>query len=499
MTTLTQSPAWRALQSHRDTFDHDMLRDADYQEAFTCTAAGLKLDYGRHWIMPETVALLLDLVKQQDLAGWRMKMFCGEPINTTENRAVLHTALRAKMDTRCLINNQDVMPDIQTVKLHMADFCKRVRTGQWLGATNQPIRSVVNIGIGGSDLGPKMVTEALKPFHDTGIKFHFVSNIDSTHMVETLKQCDPASTLFIVASKTFSTIETLTNAKTARDWLTATLGASATAKHFVAVSTATEKVKAFGIDPNNMFEFWDWVGGRYSVWSAIGLSVMLAIGPAQFEQFLHGAQEMDNHFVTAPLEENMPVMMALLGVWYRNFWNLQVAAVLPYDQYLENFPRYLQQLDMESNGKSVDRDGCNVDYDTGTIVFGEPGTNGQHAFYQLIHQGTTIIPCDFIVTHTAHNARSDHHKILLANALAQPEALWHGRSLEQANGNPYKVFSGLRPSSILHIENLNPHTLGSLIALYEHKVFTQSVIWNINAFDQFGVELGKEMALGMMK
>jgi glucose-6-phosphate isomerase len=499
MSALTSSAAWCALQSHRETFDREILREAEIKDAFICEAAGLKLDYGRNWIMPETLALLLDLVKQQKLPEWRMKMFSGQAINSTENRAVLHTALRAKLDDMIILDGQDIVSDIQSVKFAMADFCKRVRSGQWLGATNQPIRSVVNIGIGGSDLGPKMVTEALKPFQDTDIEFHFVSNIDSTHLVETLKQCDPASTLFIIASKTFTTIETLTNAQTARDWLTDALGNDAVAKHFVAVSTATDKVKAFGIDPNNMFGFWDWVGGRYSVWSAIGLSVMLAIGPGQFDQFLAGAQAMDAHFVTAPLEQNMPVIQALLGVWYRNFWNLPVYSVLPYDQYLENFSRYLQQLDMESLGKSVDRNGERVDYDTGATVFGEPGTNGQHAFYQLIHQGTTVIPCDFIVTHTPHNARGDHHKILIANALAQPNALWHGRSLDQAKGNAYRVFEGLRPSNIIHIEELNPFTLGALIACYEHKVFTQSVIWNINAFDQFGVELGKEMALEMMK
>lgn len=498
MSALTQSTAWLALQQHRSTFDKEMLREAETRKAFTVDAAGLKLDYGRHWIMPETVALLLDLAKQQDISGWRTKMFSGTAINSTENRAVLHTALRAKADSVIEVDGKNVLPDIQAVKAQLAQFADKVRSGSWLGATGKRIESVVNIGIGGSDLGPKMVTEALKPYHDTNMRFHFVSNIDSTHLVETLKQCDPATTLFIIASKTFTTIETLTNAETARDWLVAALDQDAVPKHFVAVSTATEKVKAFGIDTNNMFGFWDWVGGRYSVWSAIGLPLMLAIGPQQFDAFLNGAQAMDSHFVTAPLEQNMPVIMALLGVWYRNFWNLPVLAVLPYDQYLENFSRYLQQLDMESNGKHVDRHGERVDYETGGVVFGEPGTNGQHAFYQLIHQGTTVIPCDFIVTHTAKNPRGDHHKILVANALAQPEALWHGRSLEQAGGNPYKEFPGLRPSNVLHIPELNPSTLGALIALYEHKVFTQSVIWNINAFDQFGVELGKEMAKQMM-
>ena len=497
MSALTASPAWQALLQHCETFDKEMLRDADISD-FKCDAAGLTLDYGRNWIMPETMALLLDLVQQEKLADWQTKMFDGTAINSTENRAVLHTALRAKADADIRVDGQNIMPGIADIKRRMADFCNRVRSGEWKGAAGQSIKSIVNIGIGGSDLGPKMVTEALKAFHDVKIHFHFVSNIDSTHLVETLKTCEPATTLFIIASKTFTTIETLTNAQTARDWLTAALGPDATAKHFVAVSTATEKVKAFGIDPDNMFGFWDWVGGRYSVWSAIGLPLMLAIGPDGFEKFLTGAHAMDTHFITAPLAQNMPVILAALGVWYRNFWTLPVQAVLPYDQYLENFPRYLQQLDMESLGKSVDRDGHRVDYDTGAIVFGEPGTNGQHAFYQLIHQGTTSIPCDFIVTHTPHNPRGDHHKILLANALAQPEALWHGKSLEQAKGNPYRVFDGLRPSNILHIEDLNPFTLGALIALYEHKVFVQSVIWNINAFDQFGVELGKELALEMM-
>jgi glucose-6-phosphate isomerase len=343
-----------------------------------------------------------------------------------------------------------------------------------------------------------MVTEALRPYHDTDKQFYFVSNVDATHLAETLKQCDPNTTLFIVASKTFTTIETLTNARTARAWLVDALGPAAVPRHFVAVSTAADKVADFGIDVANMFPFWDWVGGRYSVWSAIGLPLILAIGGDGFEKFLSGARAMDTHFCTTPFHENLPVIMAVLGVWYRNFLRMPAIAILPYDQYLENFPRYLQQLDMESNGKTFDRNGAEVDYDTGPIVFGEPGTNGQHAFYQLIHQGTTIIPCDFVVTHTPHHPVGDHHAILLANALAQPDALAIGRSMEAAGGNVFRVFSGNRPSNILHLDVLNPQTLGALIALYEHKVFVQSVIWNINAFDQFGVELGKEMALSMM-
>jgi glucose-6-phosphate isomerase len=494
MSVLIESAAWQALAQHRKAFDPNILRGDSDRKAYQWQGAGLKLDASRHWINQQTVQKLLDLAAQQDVIGWRKKMFEGVAINSTEERAVLHTALRAADTADIRIEGRNVMVDIIAVKQQMADFCNRVRSGVWTGATGEKIKSVVNIGIGGSDLGPKMVTEALKPFHDTDVEFHFVSNVDSTHLVEALKKCDPATTLFIIASKTFTTIETLTNAKTARQWLVDAHGEESVAKHFVAVSTATEKVTAFGIDAANMFGFWDWVGGRYSVWSAIGLPLMLAIGPEKFDEFLSGARAMDEHFVKTPLADNLPVIMALLGVWYRNFWNLPVQAVLPYDHYLENFPRYLQQLDMESNGKGVDRQGNAVDYDTGAIVFGEPGTNGQHAFYQLIHQGTTIIPCDFIVTHKTHNPRGEHHKILVANALAQPDALWKGRSLDEAQGNMFKVFSGLRPSNLLHIQELNPTTLGALIALYEHKVFVQSVIWNINAFDQFGVELGKEMA-----
>jgi glucose-6-phosphate isomerase len=480
MSKLTASAPWKNL-SQLAAKKFDLRKDRKERKI---TLDGITLDYSRNLIDDEVLQQLEALAMQQDVSGWVKKMFAGDAINQTENRAVLHTALRS--------DDENVKPEVLEVKQRLYEFADKIRS-------DKKIKSVVNIGIGGSDLGPKMVTEALKPFHDTGMVFHFVSNIDSSHLVEALKQCEPETTLFIIASKTFTTIETLTNAQTARAWLVESLGEAAVADHFVAVSTAAEKVSAFGINTDNMFGFWDWVGGRYSVWSAIGLPIILAIGPDAFEDFLGGAHAMDEHFQSAPLMQNMPVVMGLLGVWYRNFMNCPVLAVLPYDQYLEHFAAYLQQLDMESNGKSVDRDGNPVDYDTGPIVFGEPGTNGQHAFYQLIHQGTTIIPCDFIVTHTPQNPRGEHHKILVANALAQPEALAQGRTLEEAGGNQFKVFSGNRPSNVLNIEELTPYATGMLIALYEQKVFTQSIIWNINAFDQFGVELGKEMALKMMK
>jgi len=489
MSKLTQSAPWQALQKESARkFDLRGKRNENYHIALE----GMELDYTRHLVDDTILSHLESLAVQQDVTGWIRKMFAADAINHTENRTVLHTALRADEEAEILVDGKNVMADILATKQRLYEFADKIRS-------EGKIKSVINIGIGGSDLGPKMVTEALKPFHDTCMTFHFVSNIDSSHLVEALTQCEPESTLFIIASKTFTTIETLTNAETAREWLVKSLGEAAVADHFVAVSTATEKVTAFGIDPENMFGFWDWVGGRYSVWSAIGLPIILAIGPDAFEDFLSGARAMDNHFQTAPLMQNMPVVMGLLGVWYRNFLNLPVLAVLPYDQYLQYFAPYLQQLDMESNGKSIDRDGNPVDYETGPIVFGEPGTNGQHAFYQLLHQGTTVIPCDFIITHTPQHPRGDHHKILVANANAQPEALAVGRNITEADNNIYRVFPGNRPSNILNIEELTPHALGMLIALYEHKVFTQSILWNINAFDQFGVELGKEMAIKMMK
>jgi glucose-6-phosphate isomerase len=467
MISLVASKEWLDLAAHASQLDK--------------TKAGIPLeiaigdwraDLSRHWLAKDTLPLLLKLAERQDVAAWRDRMFAGDKINHTENRAVWHVMLR---DTQ--------LPEVAAVKKKLYDFADRVR-GQ------KKFKSVVNIGIGGSDLGPRLVTEGLRDFHDTGMDFHFVSNIDANDIAETLKKCDPATTLFIVASKTFTTIETLTNAQTAREWLVRALGERAVADHFVAISTAADKVKAFGIDPANMFEFWDWVGGRYSVWSAIGLPIMLAIGPQRFEEFLAGAHEMDQHFKYAPLDKNLPVLLALLGVWYRNFFALPALAVLPYNQHLQNLPRYLQQLDMESNGKSVDRAGKQVDYDTAPIIFGEPGTNGQHAFYQMLHQGTTIVPCDFIVTHQTANDFGDHQKILVANALAQPDALWQG----QPSNDPYKHFPGRRPSTILHTDRLTPRAMGQLLALYEHKVFVQGVIWNLNSFDQFGVQLGKDMA-----
>ena len=497
MTVLTQSALWKTLQQEAMRCKTMVLRDNPHP-GYKLSFDGLTLDYSRNLLDEKVLALLQQLAMQQDVAGWRDKMFAGAAINHTENRAVMHTALRSPKGAEIFVDGKNIRPLIGRVKDRLYAFAEQVRSGAWKGATGKCITDIVNIGIGGSDLGPKMVTEALKPFHDRELDVHFVSNIDSTHLVEVLRRCKAETTLFIIASKTFTTIETLTNAQTARDWLVEALGEDAVAKHFVAVAAAPEKVAAFGIDTQNMFEFWDWVGGRYSVWSAIGLPLILAIGPQGFEQFLAGAHAMDKHFQTAPLLENLPVLMGLIGVWNRNFLHCPALAVLPYDQYLEHFPAYLQQLDMESNGKSVDRDGNVVDYDTGPIIFGEPGTNGQHAFYQLIHQGTTIIPCDFIVTHKAQNPRGAHHHILLANALAQPEALARGRTLSEAEGKTHKVFTGNRPSNILHLDELDPYHLGMLIALYEHKVFTQAAVWNLNAFDQFGVELGKEMALAMM-
>lgn len=497
-TKLTELQVWKNLLAHRaDFLDFDMGKHID--GSFVAAGPSMRLDYNRNWISEKTMAMLCDLAEQQGLSAWRDRMFAGDIINTTEKRAVLHTALRAADSADIRVDGKNVMPDIVAVKKRMYDFAGHVRSGTWVGATGKKITDIVNIGIGGSDLGPKMAVNALVPYHDAALRFHFVSNVDATHMAETLRHCDVDTTLFIIASKTFTTIETLTNARTARAWVVDALGAAAVSKHFVAVSTATDKVAEFGIDVANMFPFWDWVGGRYSVWSAIGLPLVLAVGPDGFEHFLRGARDMDAHFCAAPFHENLPVILAVLGVWYRNFLRMPAIAILPYDQYLNDFPRYMQQLDMESNGKTFDRNGVEVDYDTGPIVFGEPGTNGQHAFYQHIHQGTTIIPCDFIVTHTPAHPMGDHHKILLANALAQPDALAVGRSFDDAGGNVFRIFSGNRPSNILHIDCLDPRALGALIALYEHKIFTQSVIWNINAFDQFGVELGKEMALKIMK
>ncbi|MCW2246076.1 glucose-6-phosphate isomerase [Azospirillum fermentarium] len=520
MSMLTQSAAWQSLSRHREALAGTSLRDlfaADHDRfsRFSLTAAGLTLDYSKNRITDETLDLLCALARQQGVEEWRDRMFTGEPINTTENRAVLHTALRAPAGASVTVGGHDVMPDVRAVLKRMGRFTKAVREGAWTGYTGQPITDVVNIGIGGSDLGPVMATEALRPYLHPQIGVHFVSNVDGTHMAETLEWMDPETTLFVIASKTFTTQETLANAHTARRWFMDAAGDDRhIARHFVAVSTNTAEVTAFGIDPDNMFGFWDWVGGRYSLWSAIGLPIALAIGMERFEEMLAGAHAMDQHFRTAPLNANMPVLLGLLGVWYGNFWGATAHAVLPYDQYLHRFPAYLQQLDMESNGKSVDRDGNPVDYATGPIVFGEPGTNGQHAFYQLIHQGTHLIPCDFIAPARTHNPLpatplGDHHRILLSNFLAQPEALMRGKTLDEvrdemtrAGKTPeviaaveaHRVFTGNRPTNSIAFSQLDPATLGALVALYEHKVFVQGIVWNINSFDQWGVELGKQLA-----
>ncbi|MDP9196757.1 MAG: glucose-6-phosphate isomerase, partial [Pseudomonadota bacterium] len=473
-------------------------------------AAGLFLDWSKNRITDETWKLLVTLARQQDVEGWRDRMFSGEIINTTEARAVLHTALRAPADSLIHRGGENVVPDIQAVLDRMETFVEAVRSGRWTGFGGQRITDVVNIGIGGSDLGPAMVTQALEPYRHPEMRFHFVSNVDGADITQTLKQCRPATTLFIIASKTFTTQETLANAHTARRWFLEDGGSDATVKkHFVAVSTNAEKVAAFGIDPQNMFGFRDWVGGRYSLWSPVGLSVALSIGMDGFRQLLAGAHDMDRHFRTVPLEDNMPVILALLGIWYVNFWNAHAHAVLPYDQLLARFPAFLQQLDMESNGKGVDRRGQPVEYATGPAVFGEPGTNGQHAFYQLIHQGPQFIPADFIAAIHSPYAVEDHHRMLLANFLAQTRALMCGktegevrRELEAAGLSgpalealvPHKVFPGNRPTNTILYSRLDPRTLGALIALYEHKVFVQGVIWNINSFDQWGVELGKQLA-----
>ncbi|WP_372398417.1 glucose-6-phosphate isomerase [Azospirillum sp. HJ39] len=519
MTALSHSSAWAALVQHRldmaDTHMRDLFAaDPGRFGAFSLEAAGLFLDYSKNRITQDTVGLLLDLARQQDVEGARARMFGGEPINLTEKRAVLHTALRNRSDHPVTVDGRDVMPAVRAVLERMDAFANSVRDGDWRGYTGQPITDVVNIGIGGSDLGPVMATEALKPFAHAHVALHFVSNVDGTHLAEQLKWLDPETTLFVIASKTFTTQETLTNAHSARRWFLETAQDEAhVARHFVAVSTNEAEVRKFGIDPANMFGFWDWVGGRYSLWSAIGLPIMIAIGPVRFAELLAGAHAMDEHFRTAPLDRNMPVLLGLLGVWYRNFWDASSYAVLPYDQYLHRFPAYLQQLDMESNGKSVTRGGEPVDYQTGPALFGEPGTNGQHAFYQLIHQGTSLIPCDFVAAATTHNPigaeAGAHHRILLSNVLAQAEALMRGKTADEVRAEmtrsgkpaeevealvPHRVFPGNRPSNTILMQSLTPATLGALIALYEHKVFVQGIVWDINSFDQWGVELGKQLA-----
>jgi glucose-6-phosphate isomerase len=501
------SPEWKALGEHylqrrgihlRELFDEDASRGTTY----TVEIGDVYLDYSKNHLTTETLQLLVALAESAGLRERIDAMFRGEHLNVTEDRAVLHTALRAPRDATLVVDGQDVIADVHAVLDRMSDFSTRVRNGDWRGFTGKRIRNVVNIGIGGSDLGPAMAYEALLDFSDRNIACRFVSNVDGNDVWEATHDLDAAETLFIVASKTFTTIETITNATSAREWLISQLGEkAAVANHFVAVSTNAEKVAAFGIDTDNMFGFWDWVGGRYSYDSAIGLSLMIAIGPDHFRDMLAGFRAMDEHFRTAPFEHNVPVLLGLIGVWYRNFFSAQSHAVLPYNHYLGRFSAYLQQLDMESNGKSVDLDGNPVDTDTGPIVWGTPGTNGQHAYYQLIHQGTTLVPCDFIgFTEPAHRVRV-HHELLLANFFAQTEALAFGKTREQveAEGVPahqvaHRIFEGNRPTNSIVVSSLTPHTLGQLVALYEHKVFTQGTIWHINSFDQWGVELGKQLA-----
>lgn len=490
MSGLTKSRAWEALEAHRTTMSDVHMRDLFYADKhrfdkFSLPLPGLLLDYSKNRVTSETMRLLFELLNAQNFDKWRSAMFSGEKINASENRAVLHVALRARQK-----------PEIVKVLEQMRHFSETVRSGAWKGYGGHPVRDIVHIGIGGSALGPQFVTEALAAFGHPQIGIHFVSNVDGTHIVETLAKCDPETTLFIVASKTFTTQETMTNAQTARKWLLDQFNGDmgCVSRHFVAVSTNEGAVAEFGIDPKNMFVFWDWVGGRYSLWSAIGLPIAISAGMDRFEELLSGAHEMDEHFRTAAPERNMPVILALLGVWYRNFWNAQSCAVLPYDQYLSLLPRWLQQVDMESNGKRIDRDGNTVDYDTGPIVFGDAGTDAQHSFFQLLHQGTTLIPCDFIAPIHSHHHADGHQQILLANFLAQTEALMKGR----AHKDPSRAFDGNRPSNTLLADRFDAKTLGMLLALYEHKVFVQGIVWNINSFDQFGVELGKEMASALL-
>ncbi len=513
MSRLTESPAWKALDAHRAGMDGVHMRDlfaADPRrnERYTLHASGLTLDYSKNIVLDQTMPLLHALAKQQDVPGWIEKMFAGSRINNTEGRAAFHVALRAK--TPMLLDGQDVLPMVLKVREAMRRFSDGVRSESIVGYTGKPIRSVVNIGIGGSDLGPLMATEALAPYRHARITPYFVSNVDATHLAEVLKRVQADSTLFIVASKTFTTQETLANATSARTWLVAELGSdAAVGHHFAALSTNLAATARFGIDASRVFEFWDWVGGRYSLWSAIGLSIALAIGMDSFEQMLDGANAMDAHFRSAPLESNMPVTLGLLGIWYTNFFGTRSHAVLPYDQYLARFPAYLQQLEMESNGKSVDRDGEPVDDATCPVVWGEPGTNGQHAFYQLLHQGTPLVPADFIAPIHSQNPMGEHHRLLLANFIAQTEALMRGKTQTEVRAElqqqglegealerllPHKVFAGNRPTNSIVFDRLTPHALGALVALYEHKVYVQGTIWGINSFDQWGVELGKQLA-----
>ena len=504
---LHDRPAWNLLEAHYQKLKDVHLRrlfadDPVRGERFTVEAVGLYLDYSKNRVTDETLKLLVQLAEESNLRARIDAMFRGDAINVTEKRAVLHVALRAPKGQSILVEGKDVVPEVHAVLDKMADFSERVRSGVWLGHTGRRIKNVVNIGIGGSDLGPVMAYEALRHYSDRSLTFRFVSNVDGTDFAEATRDLDPAETLFIVSSKTFTTLETMTNAQTARAWCLKTLGEeSAVAKHFVAVSTNAEEVSRFGIDTANMFEFWDWVGGRYSMDAAIGLSTMIAIGPENFRAMLAGFHAMDEHFRTAPFDRNLPVILGLLTVWYADFFRSETVAVLPYDQYLKRFPAYLQQLTMESNGKSVTLDGVRVDYSTGPIFWGEPGTNGQHSFYQLIHQGTRLIPCDLIGFCQSLNPLGEHHDVLMSNVFAQAEALAFGKTAEQVKAEgtpdwlvPHRTFEGNRPTNVLLAERLTPGMLGTLVALYEHSVFTQGTIWHINSFDQWGVELGKVLA-----
>ncbi|MHA1674828.1 MAG: glucose-6-phosphate isomerase [Promethearchaeota archaeon] len=504
---ITELPEWKALERHYADINQTHLRDLfaanpDRASQFSLQFEGLLVDFSKHRITDETLKLLLKFAERCQLTEEINRMFSGEKINLTEGRAVLHIALRNKPTSPIFIDGSDIMPEIGAVLDRMRKFSTHVRNGEWQGYSGKPIRNIINIGIGGSDLGPKMITKALIPYHQRNLHFYYVSNVDGTHLVETLRDLDPQETLFIIASKTFTTQETMTNATSAKTWILDHFhNPEAVAKHFVAVSTNIGGVQKFGIDPANMFEFWDWVGGRYSVTSAIGLSVMLAIGPDHHQALLDGFHAMDEHFHSTPLSQNIPVILALLGIWYNNFFSTQTHAILPYSQYLEDLPRYLQQADMESNGKSVTKDGHPISYQTGPIIWGEPGTNGQHAFYQLIHQGTKLIPCDFIGFVQSHNPLGDHHIKFMANFFAQPEALAFGKTAEELQAAnippsliPHKTFEGNRPSTSILAPKLTPYVLGQLIAMYEHKIFAQGILWQILSFDQWGVQLGKELA-----
>lgn len=515
MTKPNQLPAWSALAAHQRDIAELHLRDlfaADPKrfQRFSIHFGDLLFDYSKNRLTDKTLQLLLQLARESGLEARIEAMFRGARINVTENRAVLHIALRNRSNRPILLDGEDVMPEINRVLAKMRHFTGEVRSGRWKGFTGKSIRHVINIGIGGSDLGPKMVVKALSPYTHRNLRVRFVSNVDEADLLENLRNLDPETTLFCIASKTFTTQETMTNARSARDWLLQKVGnPAAVANHFVAISTNAEKVAEFGIDTNNMFEFWDWVGGRYSLWSAIGLPIALAVGMDKFEALLEGAHRVDEHFRTISFERNIPVLMGLLGIWYDNFFGAESYAILPYDQYLEYLPAYLQQGDMESNGKSVDIEGRSVDYSTGPIIFGQPGTNGQHAFYQLIHQGSELIPCDFLAAARSHHDLGKHHEILISNFIAQPEALMRGKTFEEARQElekqgvtgdrldelaAAKTFPGNRPSNSILYRKLTPETLGSLIAIYEHKIFVQGTIWNINSFDQMGVELGKQLA-----